>query len=162
MEFGTGALKVTPAHDVNDYNLGVTHKLATIDVFNEDGTLSNAAGHYIGMDRFAVRKQIAKDLEEQGLLEKTEQIRNSVGFSERTDAVVEPRISTQWWVNMKKFMADYPQVLSSVMDDEIQFWPRNSRICTATGWIISRTGVYHASYGGAIAYRHGMMSRAIL
>jgi valyl-tRNA synthetase len=143
-EFGTGALKVTPAHDINDYNLGVKHKLATIDCFNEDGSMSAEAGFYIGEDRFKVRKLIAKDLLEAGLLEKEEPIKNKVGFSERTDAVIEPRISKQWFVDMKKYMARNPEVLNSVMNDEVAFYPPklkntyNHWITNIKDWCISR------------------------
>ena len=123
LEFGTGVLKVTPAHDINDYNLGEKHQLPSIDVLNDDGTIAEAAGMYIGMDRFACRKLIAKDLEDAGLLEKVEDLRNKVGHSERTDAVIEQKISTQWFVNMQEFMKQNPEVLSSVMNDEIKFYP---------------------------------------
>lgn len=102
-EFGTGALKVTPAHDKNDYELGKKHKLQTIDVLNPDGTMSAAAQLYIGMDRFACRKQIVKDLEEKGHITKVEDIKNNVGYSERTNSVIEPRLSPQWFVSMKEF-----------------------------------------------------------
>lgn len=143
-EFGTGVLKITPAHDINDYNLGLKHKVASIDCFNEDGTMSEAAGHYIGMDRFAVRKQIAKDLAASGHLEKEEPIKNKVGFSERTDAVIEPRISKQWFVDMKKFMNRNPQVLDSVMNDAVNFYPPKLKntyhhwISNIKDWCISR------------------------
>ncbi len=143
-EFGTGVLKITPAHDINDYNLGIKHHVPAIDCFNEDGTMSEAAGFYIGLDRFAVRKLIAKDLAELGLLEKEEPIKNKVGYSERTDAVIEPRISKQWFVDMKKFMARNPQVLESVMSDEINFYPPklkntyNHWISNIKDWCISR------------------------
>lgn len=100
MEFGTGALKVTPAHDINDYNIGLKHNLAVIETLTPDGKLSEEAGHYIGEDRFVVRKKIVKDLEELGNLVKTEDYKNKVGYSERTDAVIEPRLSLQWFVNM--------------------------------------------------------------
>lgn len=123
MEFGTGCLKVTPAHDENDYRIGEKHHLEVIDVLTEDGKISERAGVYIGMDRFACRKQIAKDLEEKGLISKIEQIKNTVGHSERTDAVIEKRISTQWFVDMQTFMKRHPQVLDAVMSDEIQFHP---------------------------------------
>ena len=103
-EFGTGCLKVTPAHDINDYEIGLRHNLETIDTLNEDGTLSEAAQLYIGQDRFDVRKQISKDLKEAGHLIKTEDIKHNVGFSERTNAVVEPRISTQWFVKMEELV----------------------------------------------------------
>jgi len=98
--FGTGALKVTPAHDINDFNLGQKYKLPTIDALTPDGRISEAAGAYVGMDRFACRKQIIRDLEEQGLVEKTEEIKNKVGYSERTNAVIEPKLSMQWFLKM--------------------------------------------------------------
>ena len=97
MEFGTGALKITPAHDINDYQLGDKHSLETIDILNDDGTLSEAAQLYVGQDRFEVRKQIVKDLDAKGYLVKTEDYQNKVGFSERTDAVIEPKLSMQWF-----------------------------------------------------------------
>jgi len=102
MEFGTGALKVTPAHDVNDYNLGVKHNLETIDILNDDGTLNEKAQLYIGEDREEARKNIVVELEEKGFLIKTEQLTHSVGFSERTDAVIEPKLSMQWFCDMEK------------------------------------------------------------
>ncbi len=120
IEFGTGALKVTPAHDLNDYNLGIKHQLEVIDVLNDDGTMSNAAQIYIGEDRFAVRKKIAIELEEKGFLVKTEDITNSNGFSERTDVVIEPRLSMQWWCNMTDMAKP---ALEKVMNDEIKFHP---------------------------------------
>lgn len=123
IEFGTGCLKVTPAHDENDYRIGEKYHLEAIDVLTEEGKIHERAGAYVGLDRFACRKQIAKDLEELGLLQKTEQIKNTVGHSERTDAVIEKRISTQWFVNMQSFLNRHPQVLSSVMNDEIKFYP---------------------------------------
>jgi valyl-tRNA synthetase len=143
-EFGTGALKVTPAHDINDFNLGERHHLPLIDCFNEDGSMSQAAGFYIGEDRFKVRKLIVKDLEAVGLLEKEEAIRNKVGYSERTDAVIEPRISKQWFVDMKQFMKQNPEVLDAVMGDEIKFYPPNQKntyrhwIENIKDWCISR------------------------
>ncbi len=123
IEFGTGCLKVTPAHDINDFELGKKHKLKTIDIFNEDGTIAQAAEHYIGMDRFAVRKQIVKDLEALDILDKVEDIKNSVGYSERTNAVIEPKLSKQWFVDMKGMIDKNPKVLQAVMDDEIKFHP---------------------------------------
>lgn len=119
-EFGTGALKVTPAHDINDYNLGIKHKLEIIDTLNPDGTLSEAAGHYIGEDRFAVRKKIAKDLEEMGDLVKTEDIKNKVGTSERTGAVIEPRLSMQWFLKMEKVSKP---ALDAVLNGEVKLIP---------------------------------------
>ena len=120
MDFGTGALKVTPAHDMNDNQLGQKHNLEVVDIFNEDGTLNADAQIYIGEDRFEARKKIAKELEEKGFLLKTEDYTSEVGYSERTDAVVEPRLSLQWWVDMKKITGP---ALSAVMDEEIKFYP---------------------------------------
>ena len=100
-EFGTGALKVTPAHDINDYNIGMKYNLEVVDTFNADGTMSAAAQLYIGEDRFAVRKKIAKELEAAGHIVKIEEYTNKVGYSERTDEVIEPRISIQWFMKMK-------------------------------------------------------------
>jgi valyl-tRNA synthetase len=120
MEFGTGALKVTPAHDINDYNLGMFHKLQVINILNPNGTISLAGEHYIGEDRFIVRKKIAKDLDAAGHLEKVEDIKNKVGFSERTDAVIEPRISTQWFFKMEHISKP---ALENVMNDTIQLVP---------------------------------------
>ena len=120
IEFGTGCLKVTPAHDVNDYMLGEKYNLPSIDIFNDNGTLSEAAGLYIGMDRFDVRKQIEKDLDVAGLLEKTEAYTNKVGYSERTNVVIEPKLSMQWFLKMQHF-AD--MALPPVMNDELKFYP---------------------------------------
>lgn len=120
IEFGTGALKVTPAHDINDYNLGQKHNLEVIDTLNDDGTLSEAAGMYVGQDRFDVRKQIVKDLDAAGHLVKEEDYSNQVGFSERTDAVIEPRLSMQWWCNMEELVGP---ALENVLNDNIQFHP---------------------------------------
>jgi valyl-tRNA synthetase len=120
IEFGTGALKVTPAHDQNDYNLGLKHKLEVVDTLNADGTLSQAAGFYIGEDRFAVRKKIIVDLEEMGHVVKTEEYTNKVGFSERTNAVIEPRLSQQWFVKMKDFSKP---ALDAVMDGDVKLYP---------------------------------------
>ena len=120
IEFGTGCLKVTPAHDVNDYMLGEKYNLPSIDIFNDNGTLSEAAGMYIGMDRFDVRKQIEKDLEAAGLLEKIEAYTNKVGYSERTNVVIEPKLSMQWFLKMQHF-AD--MALPPVMNDDLKFYP---------------------------------------
>ncbi|MDR0892728.1 MAG: valine--tRNA ligase, partial [Mediterranea sp.] len=120
IEFGTGCLKVTPAHDVNDYMLGEKYNLPSIDIFNDNGTLSEAAGLYVGMDRFDVRKQIEKDLDAAGLLEKTEAYVNKVGYSERTNVVIEPKLSMQWFLKMQHF-AD--MALPPVMNDELKFYP---------------------------------------
>ena len=121
IEFGTGCLKVTPAHDTNDYMLGKTHNLETIDIFNADGTISEQSPLYVGMDRFACRKQIAKDLQEAGLMEKVEDYTNKVGYSERNpDTAIEPRLSLQWFLKMQHF-ADI--ALPPVMNDELKFYP---------------------------------------
>ncbi len=121
IEFGTGCLKVTPAHDTNDYMLGKTHNLETIDIFNADGTISEQSPLYVGMDRFACRKQIAKDLEAAGLMERIEDYTNKVGYSERNpDTAIEPRLSLQWFLKMKHF-ADI--ALPPVMNDELKFYP---------------------------------------
>jgi len=144
LEFGTGCLKVTPAHDVNDYQLGQKHKLEVIDIMNDDGTFSEKATLYVGMDRFKVRKQISADLEEKGFLIKTENLTNNVGYSERTNAVIEPRLSLQWFVDMRKFMDKHPQVLDAVMNDEIKLHPAKFKntykhwIDNIKDWCISR------------------------
>ena len=141
IEFGTGCLKVTPAHDKNDYMLGKTHNLETIDIFNEDGTVSEAAGMYVGMDRFDVRRVIAEDLQKAGLMEKVEDYVNNVGLSERTKVPIEPRLSLQWFVKMKHF-ADIS--LSPVMDDLIKFVPEKYKTTyriwleNIQDWCISR------------------------
>lgn len=120
IEFGTGCLKVTPAHDINDYNLGLKHHLPVIDTLNEDGTMSEAAQLYIGEDRFDVRKKIIEDLQAAGHIEKIEDYKNQVGFSERTDVVIEPRLSMQWWCSMESMARP---ALDVVMNDEIKFYP---------------------------------------
>jgi valyl-tRNA synthetase len=120
LDFGTGALKVTPAHDMNDYQLGQKYQLEIIDTMNDDGTMSEAAQLYIGEDRFEVRKKIVEDLTKAGHIQKIEEYTNQVGFSERTDAVVEPRLSLQWWVSMKDLATP---ALSAVMNDDIHFHP---------------------------------------
>ncbi|MBP5527726.1 MAG: valine--tRNA ligase [Bacteroidales bacterium] len=119
-EFGTGALKITPAHDINDYNLGMKYGLESIDIFNDNGTLNEHGGKYCGMDRFACRKAIMKDLEEAGLVEKTEDYTNKVGHSERTDAVIEPKLSAQWFLKMDDMAK---RALEVVENDTIRFHP---------------------------------------
>jgi valyl-tRNA synthetase len=119
-DFGTGALKVTPAHDINDYQLAQKHKLEVIDIMNDDGTLNESAQLYIGEDRMDVRKKIVRQLEEEGFLEKVEDYTNQVGFSERTDAIVEPRLSLQWWVSMKSLSEP---ALAAVAEEAIKFYP---------------------------------------
>ena len=120
IEFGTGCLKVTPAHDVNDYMLGEKYNLESIDIFNDNGTISEAAGMYVGMDRFAVREQIEKDLAAAGLLEKVEDYTNKVGFSERTNVPIEPKLSMQWFLKMEHLAQ---VALKPVMDGELMFYP---------------------------------------
>ena len=132
IEFGTGCLKVTPAHDVNDYALGKTHNLETIDIFNPDATISEAAGLYVGMDRMEVRKQIAIDLGEAKLLEKVEDYENKVGYSERNqDTAVEPRLCMQWFLSMKHFAAI---ALPPVLEGKIKFYP-NKYVTTYRNWL---------------------------
>lgn len=120
MEFGTGCLKVTPAHDANDYELGIKHNLEIIDILNEDGTLNEKAILFVGENRFEARKKIAKKLENEGFLVKTEDYTSNVGFSERTDAVIEPRLSMQWFVRMKALTGP---ALENVLNDNIQLIP---------------------------------------
>ena len=132
IEFGTGCLKVTPAHDVNDYALGKTHNLETIDIFNPDGTISEAAGMYVGMDRMDVRKQIVEDLKAAGLMEKIEDYDNKVGYSERNqDTAVEPRLCKQWFLSMKHF-ADI--ALPPVLQGKIKFHP-TKYVTTYRNWL---------------------------
>ena len=131
IEFGTGCLKVTPAHDVNDYMLGDKYNLESIDIFNDDGTLSEQAGMYVGMDRFDVRDQITKDLQAAGLLEKVEDYTNKVGFSERSHVAIEPKLSMQWFLSMRHF-ADI--ALPPVMNDEIKFYPTKYKV-TYKKWL---------------------------
>ncbi len=131
-EFGTGALKITPAHDINDYNIGLKHHLEVIDTLNEDGTLSEAAQLYIGEDRFVVREKIVKDLDVAGNLVKTEDIINKNGFSQRSHAVVEPRISTQWFLKMKEISAP---ALSAVVDGDIKIHPGERFLATYKHWL---------------------------
>ncbi len=144
IEFGTGALKITPAHDANDYEIGKRHNLEVIDCFNEDGTVAPAAQIFVGLDRFKARKLAVEKLEADGLLIKKEDYVNKVGRSERTKAVIEPRLSMQWFVDMKKFFAKNPQVLDDVMSDDIRFYPskfKNSYkhwIDNVKDWCISR------------------------
>ncbi len=159
-DFGTGCLKVTPAHDVNDYMLGEKHGLPSIDVFNDDGTVSEAAGMYVGMDRFDVRRQISIDLDKAGLLEKAEDYTNKVGFSERTDVPIEPRLSMQWFLKMKHLARI---ALEAVMRDEIKFHPAKYKntyrrwMENIKDWCISRQlwwghriPAYYVSGGGFV------------
>ncbi len=131
-DFGTGALKITPAHDINDYNIGLKHNLEVIDTLNDDGTLSEAAQLYIGQDRFAVRKQITHDLEKAGYLAKVEDIVNKNGFSQRSQAVVEPKISTQWFLKMKDLAEP---ALKAVVDGDIKIHPGDRFLATYRHWL---------------------------
>ena len=141
MEFGTGCLKVTPAHDVNDYMLGVKYNLPTIDIFNDNGTISEAGGMYIGKDRFDVRKEIVVDLDNAGLVEKIEDYDNKVGYSERTKVVIEPKLSMQWFLKMDKITIP---ALNAVMDDDVKFYPPKFKntyrhwMTNIKDWCISR------------------------
>ncbi len=141
IEFGTGALKITPAHDINDYQLGDKHGLETIEILNDDGTLNESAELYIGKDRFDVREEITADLEKDGFLVKTEEYQNKVGFSERTDAVIEPKLSMQWFCKMEEFSKP---ALEHVMNDDIQFHPAKFKntyrhwIENIKDWCVSR------------------------
>jgi valyl-tRNA synthetase len=132
LEFGTGALKVTPAHDINDYNLGLKHNLEVVDTINEDGTMSAAAQIYVGEDRFAARKKIIKELEEKGFLTKEEEYTTRLGYSQRTGVVVEPRISTQWFVKMKELAEP---ALKAVVDGDIKIHPGDKFLATYKYWL---------------------------
>ncbi|QYN50958.1 MULTISPECIES: valine--tRNA ligase [Apibacter] len=131
MEFGTGVLKITPAHDVNDYNLGKKHQLATIDIFNDNATLNDNGLHYKGKDRFIVRKEITKELKEKNLLEKEENYVNKVGTSERTGAVIEPKISVQWFMKMKDFAKP---ALDVILNEELKLYP-DKFVTTYKNWL---------------------------
>lgn len=141
MEFGTGCLKITPSHDINDYNLGLKHKLDSIDIFNPNGTLNENAQLYVGEDRFIVREKITKELQEKGYIVKIEDYINKVGFSERTDVIIEPKLSLQWFLNMKEMSKP---ALEVVMDDTIQFHPQKFKntyrhwMENCQDWCISR------------------------
>ncbi|WP_321310064.1 valine--tRNA ligase [Marinifilum fragile] len=160
MEFGTGALKITPAHDLNDYEIGDRHNLESIDIFNDNGTMSEAAQMYIGKDRFEVRDLIVPDLEAAGNLVKVEDYVNKVGFSERTDAVIEPKLSMQWFLKMKELSAP---ALEHVMNDDIQLHPAKFKntyrhwMENVKDWCISRQlwwgqriPVYYLPEGGYV------------
>jgi len=141
MEFGTGCLKITPAHDINDYNIGIKHKLDTIDIFNDDGTLNESAEVYVGEDRFKARDLAARDLEEKGHMVKVENYVNKVGYSERTDEVIEPKLSLQWFLKMPELARP---ALDMVMDDTVSFHPKKFKntyrhwMENVKDWCISR------------------------
>ena len=160
IEFGTGCLKVTPAHDINDYMLGDKHNLESIDIFNDDGTLNEHGLHYNGKDRFDVRTLIEKELEEKDLIEKTEPYTNSVGFSERTDSVIEPKLSMQWFLKMEDLAKP---ALDAVMNDTVQLYPAKFKntyrhwMENVKDWCISRQlwwghriPVYYLPEGGYV------------
>lgn len=141
MDFGTGCLKVTPAHDVNDYMLGEKYNLPTIDIFNDNGTISNDGGMYVGKDRFDVRKEIVVDLDAAGLVEKIEDYNNKVGYSERTKVVIEPKLSMQWFLKMDEITVP---ALNAVMEDDVKFYPPKFKntyrhwMTNIKDWCISR------------------------
>ena len=147
IEFGTGCLKVTPAHDENDKALGDKHALDVIDIFNDDASLNSFGLHYEGKDRFVVRKEVAKELEEKGHLVKTEVHTNKVGTSERTKAIIEPRLSDQWFLKMEDLVKP---AIDAVLgnDTDINLYPKNSKILTGTGWKIFEIGIFLVSCGG--------------
>ncbi|MBS4058697.1 MAG: valine--tRNA ligase [Bacteroidales bacterium] len=163
-EFGTGALKITPAHDINDYTLGMKHKLPSIDIFNDNGTLSEAAQLYVGQDRFEVRKLIVKQLEAEGHIDKIEDYTNKVGYSERTDVVIEPKLSMQWFLKMDAFAE---KALDVVEQDEVRFHPAKFKniyrhwMENVKDWCISRQlwwgqriPVYYLPNGEMVAARN--------
>ncbi|MBU1010218.1 MAG: valine--tRNA ligase [Bacteroidetes bacterium] len=163
-EFGTGALKITPAHDINDYTLGMKHKLPSIDIFNDNGTLSEAAQLYVGQDRFEVRKLIVKQLEAEGHIDKIEDYTNKVGYSERTDVVIEPKLSMQWFLKMDAFAE---KALEVVEQDEVRFHPAKFKniyrhwMENVKDWCISRQlwwgqriPVYYLPNGEMVAARN--------
>jgi valyl-tRNA synthetase len=141
MEFGTGCLKITPAHDINDYEIGMRHNLPSIDIFNDDGTLSEKAELFVGKDRFAVRDEIIPELEKAGNIAKIEDYVNKVGFSERTHVPIEPKLSAQWFLKMEELSKP---ALENVMNDNIQFYPPkfkniyNHWMSNVKDWCISR------------------------
>ncbi len=141
MEFGTGCLKITPAHDENDYKIGLTHNLEVIDIFNDNGTLSEKAQLFVGKDRFAVRKEIVPELEKSGNLDKIEDYQNKVGYSERTDVVIEPKLSAQWFLKMEELAKP---ALENVLSDDIEFFPKKFKnvyrhwMENVRDWCISR------------------------
>jgi valyl-tRNA synthetase len=156
IEFGTGALKITPAHDVNDYEIGQKHQLKMIDALDDDGNLNEHGLHYAGQNRFEVRKQIAKELEEKDLLLKAEDYVNKVGTSERTGAVIEPKVSVQWFLKMSEIAKP---ALDVVMDDKVKFYPRSLKIPISTGWRTSVTGIFPVSFGGDSRFLHSTMEQ---
>jgi len=151
VEFGTGCLKVTPAHDVNDYMLGEKYNLETIDIFNNDGTLNEHGAMYAGLDRFVVREQIEKDLQAAGLMDKVEPYTNKVGYSERTQVPIEPKLSMQWFLKMQDLAKP---ALDAVMDDTIKLVPPKFKN--------TYRGVFPVSFGGGIAFQFFMLLMVVL
>lgn len=160
MEFGTGVVKMTPAHDPNDFEVGNRHNLERILVMNEDGTMNELAGKYNGMDRFECRKQIVADLQEAGVLIRIEEHMHSVGHSERSGAVVEPYLSAQWFVKMQP-LADSSLELQKDQEGKVNFVPARLKILILAGWRIFVIGVFLANYGGAIKSRLGTIMKQV-
>ena len=159
MEFGSGAVKITPAHDPNDFEVGNRHNLERILVMNEDGTMNDKAGKYKGMDRFECRKQIVKDLQELGVLFKIEDHLHSVGHSERSGAVVEPYLSTQWFVKMQP-LADAAIELQQQADEQKYIsYQIVLKKHIYVGWKIFAIGVFHVNFGGAIEFQLGIIKK---
>ena len=155
MDFGTGVLKITPAHDINDYQIGDKHNLETLDILNDDGTLNDNAIMYIGKDRFKVREEIALDLEKNEFLIKIENYKNKVGFSERTDSVIEPKLSMQWFCKMEDFSKP---ALHHVMNNDIKFYPSKFKN-TYKHWMENiKTGVFLVNFGGDNKYQLFIMT----
>ena len=157
MEFGTGVVKITPAHDPNDFEVGNRHDLPRVNVMNEDGTMNELAGKYEGMDRFAARKAIVSDLKELGRLIKIETMNHSVGHSERTGVVVEPRLSTQWFVKMGPLAEK--AIENQETEDAVEFYPPRFNQTFYVGWKMYMTGLFRDNYGGAIKFLLGITKK---
>ena len=151
LEFGTGAVKITPAHDPNDFEVGLRHDLEQINVMNNDATINENGGKYQGLDRYEARKQIIKDLEEQGLLLKTDSHKNNIGTCQRCSTVVEPLISLQWYVKMKPLAEP---AIDVVRNGDIKFVPERFQRHILIGWRTYRTGVFQDSCGGGTEFLH--------
>jgi valyl-tRNA synthetase len=152
MEFGTGCLKITPAHDINDYEIGLRHNLESIDIFNDDGTIHENGQVFVGEDRFTARKLAAKKLQQDGMLEKVEDYNNKVGYSERTNAVIEPKLSMQWFLKMKELSEP---ALKNVMNDHIRLVPPKFKN-TYRHWLEKpkRLVYFPGNCGGDIEFLH--------
>ena len=146
LEFGTGCLKVTPAHDENDKALGEKHNLEIIDIFNEDASLNSYGLQFEGQDRFVARREVAKELESLGLLQKVEKHTNKVGTSERTKAVIEPRLSDQWFLKMEDLVK--PAISAVLENEDVKLFLRNLTTLIDIGWKISAIGIFLDNYGG--------------